>query len=295
MGVMRFNFRSQALGRYTDVTVVFPTDQLSYYDMSAGVRHHVGPIPPKVLPCYAPDMKFQTVYLMHGGGDDDTLTYRYTNVERYAQENCVMLVTPNVANSFGVDSAYGVKYAEYLGEELPQVVQALFAASTRREDNFIVGYAMGGNVALGQAIRFPQRYAACVDISGGIGLTLATDTLEKELNSAHFADFSIYHAAFGKADGIRGSQNDLYAVSQANIRTQAPMPVFHLIAGSLEGVIRERVKQDARLLAELGYTATYQEVEGANHDFELWDRALRDTLSSILPLRRAPIYTGESR
>lgn len=46
----------------------------------------------------------------------------------YAQENNVMLVTPNITNSFGI-----------------------------REDNFIVGYAMGGNVALGTAIMHIKR------------------------------------------------------------------------------------------------------------------------------------------
>ena len=34
----RFNYRSQALGEYTDVTVVIPTDGFSYYDVSQGAR-----------------------------------------------------------------------------------------------------------------------------------------------------------------------------------------------------------------------------------------------------------------
>ena len=103
-------------------------------------------------------MEFQTVYLIHGGGDDDTLTYRYTNAERYAQENNVMLVTPNVSNSFGVDTQYGVNYQRFISEELPVVIQSLFASSDKREDNFIVGYAMGGNAALGTAIMNPDKY-----------------------------------------------------------------------------------------------------------------------------------------
>ena len=30
MGIMRFNFRSQSLGRYVDVTIAYPTDNYSY-------------------------------------------------------------------------------------------------------------------------------------------------------------------------------------------------------------------------------------------------------------------------
>ena len=83
MGLMRFNFRSQVLSGYVDVTVAYPTDFLSYYDMSVP-RHHVMPGQPK-YPMYQQGMKFQTVYLIHGGGDDDSLCYRYTNAELYAR------------------------------------------------------------------------------------------------------------------------------------------------------------------------------------------------------------------
>ena len=148
MAIMRFNYRSQAVGGYMDITVVYPTDQLSYYDMSQGPRHHIRTAAAP-RPLYKPGMKFQTIYLLHGGGDDDSLTYRYTNAERYANENNVMLVTPNIMNSFGINTGYGVDYFTFLTEELPLVIQSLFASSPRREDNFVLGYAMGGNVALG--------------------------------------------------------------------------------------------------------------------------------------------------
>src|SRR5512133_3426732 len=101
MGIMRFNFRSQAVGGYVNVSIVYPTDNLSYYDMNKEKRHHTAP-GMKANPQYIPGMKFQTVYLIHGGGDDDSLVYRYTNAELYAQRNNVMLVTPSIVNSFGV-------------------------------------------------------------------------------------------------------------------------------------------------------------------------------------------------
>jgi putative tributyrin esterase len=164
MGTLRFNYRSQALGRYTDITVIYPTDNLSYYDETTPKEFHHSMPGQKPRTQYKPGMKFQTVYLIHGGGDDDSLTYRYTNAELFAQRNNVMLVTPNIANSFGIDTKYGVPYSTYLTEELPAVIQALFASSPRREDNFIMGYAMGGNVALGTALMRPDLYHACVDI-----------------------------------------------------------------------------------------------------------------------------------
>lgn len=281
---MRFNFRSQALGRYVDVSIVYPTDNYSYYPQAAGASPlSVEGARSRV---YIPGMKFQTVYLIHGGGDDDTLTYRYSNAERYAQDNNVMLVTPNIANSFGIDTQYGVRYQTFLAEELPVVIQTLFASSAEREDNFIMGYAMGGNVALGTALMHPERYKACVDISGGIGMTLDTETLQQELEGEHFRkNFPLYNASFGRSEQIPGSVYDIAAAARRRLADREKVCDFHIICGS-EEFIRSRVERDVELLREIGYPVNYICPEGYTHDFVLWDQYIKLALDEILPLRR---------
>ena len=101
MSMMRINYRSEILGRYVDVTIVYPTDRLTIHE--AGDRVVANPADVKKLSPYVPGMKFQTIYLMHGGGDDDTLTYRYTNAERFAQDHYVMLVTSIRGLSAAID------------------------------------------------------------------------------------------------------------------------------------------------------------------------------------------------
>ena len=85
MAKLRFNFRSQELRHYVDVTVVIPTDHYAYSAdaprQNLDKRDHV----------LQPGMKYRTVYLIHGGGDDDTLTYRYTNAERYAAYGFILI------------------------------------------------------------------------------------------------------------------------------------------------------------------------------------------------------------
>ena len=157
MGKLRFNYRSEVLGHYVDITVVYPSDTYRLPETDALKNRSHGLLIREKKDFFAPGMKFQTVYLMHGGGDDDTLTYRYTNAELFAQRNHVMLVTPNIANTFGADACYGVPYQTFVTEELPLVIQTLFASSPKREDNFIMGYAMGGNVALAAAIAVPPN------------------------------------------------------------------------------------------------------------------------------------------
>lgn len=289
MGIMRFNYRSQAVGGYVDVSVVYPTDNYSYYDMSSERRHHN--MPGQVAkPVYKPGMKFQTVYLIHGGGDDDSLTYRYTNAELYAQRNNVMLVTPNVMNSFGVDTNYGIAYSTFITEELPVLIQSLFASSPKREDNFIMGYAMGGNAALGNAIMHPELYNTCIDISGGIGLTVNTAKLKEELGQEHFKTFPIYLTSFGGPEELEGSKHDIRKKAIENLENGVAVPKFYLIAGSEEGFIGARVKADADTLKELGYDVTYICAEGHRHDFKMWDTYIEKALDEILPLKREAIY-----
>lgn len=284
MSYMRFNFRSQTLGHYVDVSIVYPTDDYSYYeqDASANTLSMEG----KHSKVYSPGMKFQTVYLIHGGGDDDTLTYRYSNAERYAQENNVMLVTPNITNSFGIDTQYGVNFQKFLSEELPVVIQSLFASSPKREDNFIIGYAMGGNVALGTALMHPSLYRTCVDISGGIGMTLSTETLKEELNGDHFKkNFPLYNSSFGEAASINDSPYNLEAIAKKFIQDNIEVCDFHVVCGSDE-FIRDRVEKDVKKLEELGYSVNYICPEGYTHDFVLWDKYIKLALDELLPLKR---------
>ena len=287
MGTVNFNFRSQALGHYVDVTIIYPTDEYSWYDESRdGSREMMPGL--RVRPVYQRGMKFQTVYLLHGGGDDHTLTYRYSNAERYAQDNRVMLVTPNIPNSFGVDTCYSVRNQTFLTEELPVVIQTLFASSPAREDNFIMGYAMGGNAALGAALARPDLYAACVDISGGIGLTVKTETLIRELEGDHFRKyFPLYHATFGEAEEIPGSRFDLGAIARQNADLAKQSQLF-IACGSRE-FIRPRVEDDVAALRALGYRVSYEVAENHNHDFEFWDLYIRKALYELLPLKRAAV------
>jgi putative tributyrin esterase len=294
MGKLRFNYRSEVLGHYIDITVVYPTDSFRCPETpELACRSHRLLLKEKP-DFYTPGMKFQTVYLMHGGGDDDTLTYRYTNAEAFAQRNKVMLVTPNIANSFGANTCYGVPYLTFVTEELPIVIQTLFASSSKREDNFIMGYAMGGNVALAAAITRPDRYSVCMDISGGIGMTMDAQVLKDELNGEHFRNFfPLYCATFGKADEIDGSGFDLASVAKENREQGLPECRFIVACGSKE-FVRARIENDVRKMNEMGFDVRYLCAEGYDHDFRMWNDYIEIGLDQLLPLKREAITPIEA-
>jgi putative tributyrin esterase len=290
MGKLTFNYRSEVIGKYVDISIVYPTDNYQCKPTPQLANRAVKPLTDETKDFYVPGMKFQTVYLMHGGGDDDSLTYRYTNAELWAQRNKVMLVTPNIANSFGANARYGVPYMTFITEELPVVIQTLFASSERREDNFIMGYAMGGNVALAAAITRPDRYYACMDISGGIGMTMDVDVLKKELDGDHFKNvFPLYGATFGDSKSVEGSEFDLASVAKANRERNMPDCRFILACGS-EEFIRERMENDVRILRKMDFDVQYICAEGYDHNFRMWNDYIEIGLDRMLPLKRKAIY-----
>lgn len=294
MGKLRFSYSSEVLGKYIDITIIFPTD--SYQCKSTPQRKNKvrQPLTDEKRDLYMLGMKFQTVYLMHGGGDDDSLTYRYTNAELFAQRNKVMLVTPNIANSFGANTQYGVPHMTFITEELPVVIQTLFASSEKREDNFIMGYAMGGNVALAAAITRPDLYCACMDISGGIGMTMDASVLRNELNGDHFKNsFPLYGATFGDSKCVEGSEYDLAAVAKANRDKNLPDCKFILVCGSKE-FIRERMEKDVSVLRKMNFDVQYICAEGYDHDFTMWNDFIEIGLDRLLPLKRKAIYPAIS-
>lgn len=118
MGILRYNYRSEVLGMHTDITITYPSGQYTCYtpEKEGNSIFKRGNLR------YKPDMKLPTVYILHGGGDDDSLLYRYTRLEYYAEQNQVMTVTAQAHDSFFIDTAYGIPYYTFFSEELPVVV-----------------------------------------------------------------------------------------------------------------------------------------------------------------------------
>jgi len=276
MGKIEFNYRSEVLGYYVDVSVVYPTDNLSFRGREGSFEYKDG-------------MKFQTIYLLHGGGDDASLIYRYSNAERYAQDNCVMLVSPSLPNSFFVNTIYGVQYGSFVCEELPRVIQSLFASSPKREDNFLMGYAMGGSGSLAIAARGPELFTKCIAISGGVNMGMEVDVFSDILINKR-SPLPIYLNTFGRGEDIEGSDYDLPKKIREHIAAGVEMPEFMLIAGSEEGVLRDSIERESKVLTELGCKTTYLEMPGHKHDFRLWDLAMDRAMSEWLPLTHKPIY-----
>ena len=286
MGFMQFNYRSEYVSQ-TDVTVVYPTNNLTIYGDK--ISNAPSDFPQSAKFEYKEGMKFQTIWLLHGGGDDDLTSYKLTSLERYAEENMVMLVTASVRNSMYVNSATGTgRVMDYLTKELPLVIRSLFASSEKREDNFIVGSAMGGNGALGIGLINPEMYSAIVDLSGGIGLTLDREVYKEQMS---WMGGGLKRTLLD-VDKFENTEHDLYYIAKKNLEEGKELPEIFIGVGEKD-FIQYRVKKDYLILKDLGYNVHYDEAKGLGHEWDFWDMYFEKALSQWLPLKREPIYPEE--
>ena len=294
MGLMRFNYRSEIIGMTTDITICYPTGMLTVLDRppvrpveKGGVQL---PAPPEKFK-YVPGMKFQTVWFLHGGGDDDTTAYRFTSLERYAEENQVLLVTPSVRDSMYVNTEYGIRYMDYITDELPKVIRALFPVSEKREDNFIMGFAMGGNGALAIGMIHPELYSGIVDLSGGIGLTLDRDVYREQMTRNSMGRNRLVGCLKG-ADDFENTDHDLRYIAEKDLAEGKDVPPIFIGVGEKD-FVQPRVKKDYEHLKNLGFNVYYEEGKDLGHEWDFWDLYFKKSLSQWLPLKKKPIYPGE--
>ena len=126
MALINCNFYSKFLAYDTQVNIILPETR------GSGIFDEDRP------------HKFQTLYLLHGKGDDCNAWIRNTSIERYATEHCVAVVLPTGEDSFYVDSVSGKNYGKYMTEELPKLMSRWFPLASDPQNTYIAGLSMGG-------------------------------------------------------------------------------------------------------------------------------------------------------
>ena len=118
-----------------------------------------------------PLSEYKVVYLLHGLSEDASSWSRKSNAERYALERGLVLVMPSADRSMYCDGVLGQDYFTYVTAELPDYLSKVFGLSRRREQNYIMGFSMGGFGAARAALTHPEQYAAWGSLSGLLDLT----------------------------------------------------------------------------------------------------------------------------
>ena len=101
MALIKCNYKSQALGKASEVAIIVPEKKTVE--------------------------KLRVLYLLHGLSDDYSAWLRYSSLERYVRDNTdTMIVMPDAGRSFYSDMYYGGNYYTYITEELPAFLKSMF-------------------------------------------------------------------------------------------------------------------------------------------------------------------------
>lgn len=263
MAVIKMNFLSKALGMQTNVTICLPS--YSFADVMQ-----------KRTDVYVPGMKYQVLWLLHGGSGDDSDYVNFSNIVRYADDHKVAVVMPADYNAFYADDPDGAKYFTYLVEELPQMCQVLFPFSDKREDNFVAGLSMGGAGTFKCAMLHPEKYSVAICMSGAGG------------DPAEMRDSKSF-SGMKRRIAEPGAPDDAWAAAKRNIEAGVQVPKLYITSGDKDFVL-EGVRKCRDYVCGLGYDVTYEEIPGYGHEWDFWDLTLRKAFKEWLPIRHSAIY-----
>lgn len=256
-------FTSQALRHDVDVTVFVPSmpnndaPQRPYSEVYPAGRSH------------------PVIYLLHGATGSHSDWSRKSVVETYAQAAGLALVMPSGQNSFYVNAVTGLRYFEFINEELPAWAESTFPLSSDRSDRYIAGLSMGAYGALRHGLATPERYAAIGAFSGPSDMVEMQRVLQERGVSAIDAT-----AIFGGVDAIPGSDNDLYALAERCAASGKPLPRIYLSCGTEDAMLLAQNRRFAPFLRDLGFDVLYEEFPGA-HEWPVWDRSVRGFMGMV--------------
>ena len=218
-------------------------------------------------------------YLLHGMYGDANSWLRFSNVDRYAQDRRIAVVTCSAGNSFYQNMAVGQAWETFFTKELPAYMRTLFPISTRREDTFIGGFSMGGYGAWHLGLAAPEVFSKAASMSG------ALDIVSLYGNQANVPSPSPFDwkAMFGAPEALEGSGSDLFAQYRHCVETGC-VPALYQACGTEDFLYQMNQSVRKRLLA-MGCGLTYSEGPGG-HDWTFWDREIGNVLDWFLKDRK---------
>lgn len=262
MALLHVNFFSEVLGMSMNMDVILPQETKAQIGMKGRVR----------------EGKCPTLYLLHGMSDDHTIWQRRTSIERYVSEMGLAVVMPTTHLAWYTNTQYGIRYWDFISEELPQICRSLFPQlSDRREDTFAAGLSMGGYGAFKLGLRCPEAFGAVASLSGALDVIGEYQDFDMDQRAP------FWEGIFGNLPDAAGGENDLMAAAEELAKSARPKPKLYMWCGRQDFLYQQNLTAAARL-RELGYDVTFEESDGG-HEWTRWDAKIQDILA-WLPLEK---------
>ncbi len=251
MAFLECSFHSETLGMARTMNVILP--QKTYSQIGMEGKESAG------------KNGFPVLYLLHGLSDDHSIWMRRTSIERYAAAYGIAVVMPCVDRSYYTNVRSGMRYWDFIADELPCIVRQFFPVSNRREDTFVAGLSMGGFGAFKLALNRPERFAAAASFSGALD---PADVFQRNSKEMEWA--------FESEEKIRRTENDLFFQAEKHSGENMNLPALYMGCGTEDFLYATNIRFRDHL-RNLKIPVTYQERPGV-HCWEFWDLEIQTAL-----------------
>lgn len=226
-----------------------------------------------------PGVPLPALYLLHGLSDDETIWMRRTSLELFASDRHLAVVMPDGGRSFYSNLRSGQRFADYLVEELPSLMERWFRLDARREGRFVAGLSMGGYGAFKAALSRPDRYAAAAGLSSVCDVRWVRD-----------GQPAIWESILPPGTAEPPPELDLFPLAErVAALPAAERPALFQYCGTDDFLWKDNLRFRDRLGA-LGLAPRWEEGPGG-HCWENWNERIRNVLD-WLPLAGKTGRTG---
>jgi putative tributyrin esterase len=229
------------------------------------------------LPDQGVDENTNAIVFLHGVEDNYEDWIQNTRVIPNFKNKNTALIFPDGQNSFYVNSHESKRFADYVGQELPEHLKTTYHLTDNREKWAVCGNSMGGYGAIHTGWMFPETYSRIAGFSNAL-------VVDNAINSTEDAPFviekrSFFETVFGDLTKLKGSENDLEALISRRI-SQGQSVDMYLKCGTEDFLINENRKFH-QFLENSHIKHTYLETAGT-HNWEFWTDAVEEAVPWLL-------------
>lgn len=236
---MHLNVNTKAQG-CIDISVLFPECPPSLREDD--IKRNKGPV--------QVDLKYQTLYLLHGGGGDFMSWLEGSRIAGLARKHKLIVVMPTLYNITGFRPQWGDDLG-FLTDELPRLIRSILPSSEKKKNNFIFGGSYGGYQAVRAALAAP-------DIFGYAGSSCSPLDVACDIAEQHAGD-----SGFPDPESITGTDHDIFYLARKVREAGKDFP--KIFQGSVHGDFAWNYNIEAkRKLAEIGLETEWIDFEGVH-------------------------------
>jgi len=216
--------------------------------------------------------RYPVLYLLHGWEGDETNWVKLTHLVELASRYAVIVVTPQAANSWYVNSASNPadRYADYIADDLIAEVDVHYRTIASSHQRAVAGLSMGGYGALLLTFRHPGLFGFAGSISGAFAAPSGVEQVMPQLKPST-------DQAFGPTGSQTREDNNLDTLIAAT--DPAKIPYMFIDCGTVDPFLRSN-RHVVEEISARGFDYEYHELPGA-HTWSFWDNSLPSLLDAL--------------